>query len=206
MRLLKNAFIFLLVFIGRTDAEADTPMLWLPDVKNWLIWMDPDAGKDWRWEKGMTEDEMVGLHHWRTWVWASSRSWWWTGKPGMLQSMGSQRVEYDWETELNFFLYINCIVHLIWGLFPLLMWVTLRQKSSETKHSQFSLWEIYWLLNWLLLEFVFGWSLHDLWNSGIWLALSLDSMALSLIPSGTLSSQSRIFWTFLSILTLWKSR
>ena len=63
MRLLKNAFIFLLVFIGRTDAEADTPMLWLPAVKNWLIWMDPDAGKDWRWEKWMTEDEMVGWHH-----------------------------------------------------------------------------------------------------------------------------------------------
>jgi len=50
-----------LVFIGRTDAEAETPILWLPDVKNWLIWKDPDAGKDWRWEeKGMTEDEMVG--------------------------------------------------------------------------------------------------------------------------------------------------
>ena len=46
--------------------------------------------KEWR-QKGMTEDEMVGWHHW-TWVWASSGSWWWTGKPGMLQSMGSQRV------------------------------------------------------------------------------------------------------------------
>ena len=49
------------IFIGRTDAEADTPILWPPDVKNWLIWKDPDAGKDWRWEeKGMTENEMVG--------------------------------------------------------------------------------------------------------------------------------------------------
>ena len=53
------------IFIGRTDAEAETLILWLPDVKNWLIWKDPDAGKDWRWEeKGMTEDEMVGWHHW----------------------------------------------------------------------------------------------------------------------------------------------
>ena len=53
-----------LIFIGRTDAEADTPILWPPDVKNWLIWSDPDAGKDWRQqEKGMTEDEMVGWHH-----------------------------------------------------------------------------------------------------------------------------------------------
>ena len=49
------------MFIGRTDIEAETPILWLPDVKNWLIWKDPDAGKEWRWEeKGTTEDEMVG--------------------------------------------------------------------------------------------------------------------------------------------------
>ena len=53
-----------LIFIGRTDVEAETPILWPPDLKNWLIWKDPDAGKDWRWEKkGMTEDEMVGWHH-----------------------------------------------------------------------------------------------------------------------------------------------
>ena len=49
------------IFIGRTNAEAETPILWPPDVKNWL---HPDAGKDWRWEeKGKTEDEMVGWHH-----------------------------------------------------------------------------------------------------------------------------------------------
>ena len=52
------------MFIGRTDAEAETPILWPPDAKNGLIWKDPDAGKDWRQEeKGMTEDEMVGCHH-----------------------------------------------------------------------------------------------------------------------------------------------
>ena len=51
------------IFIGRTDAEAETLILWPPDVKNWLIWKDPDAGKDWRWEKGTTEDEMVGWYH-----------------------------------------------------------------------------------------------------------------------------------------------
>ena len=50
--------------IGRSDAEAETPVLWPPDVKNWLIGKDPDAGKDWgQEEKGMTEDEMVGWHH-----------------------------------------------------------------------------------------------------------------------------------------------
>ena len=53
------------VFIGRTDFEAETPILWPPDVKCWLIWKDPDTKKDWgQGEKGMTEDEMVGWHHW----------------------------------------------------------------------------------------------------------------------------------------------
>ena len=52
------------IFIGRTDAEAETPILWPPDVKNWLIGKDPDAGKDWgQEEKGTTEDEMVGWYH-----------------------------------------------------------------------------------------------------------------------------------------------
>ena len=52
------------MFIGRTNTEAETPIHWLPDVKNWLIWKDPDAGKDWRQEKkGTTEDEMAGWHH-----------------------------------------------------------------------------------------------------------------------------------------------
>ena len=53
------------IFIGKTDTEAETPELWPPDVKNWFIWKDPDAGKDWKQEeKGMTKDEMVGWHHW----------------------------------------------------------------------------------------------------------------------------------------------
>ena len=52
------------IFIGRTDVEVEAPIFWPPDVKNWLIWKDPDAGKDWgQEEKGTTEDEMVGWHH-----------------------------------------------------------------------------------------------------------------------------------------------
>ena len=52
------------IFIGRTDAEAETPIFWLPDVENWLIWKDPDSGKDWRREeKWTTEDDMVGWYH-----------------------------------------------------------------------------------------------------------------------------------------------
>ena len=94
------------MFIGRADAEAKTPTLWPPDAKNRLIWKDPDSGEDWRQEeKGTTEDKMVGwmasLTQW-TWVWVSSRSWWWTARPGVLQSMGSQSQTWlsDW-TELN---------------------------------------------------------------------------------------------------------
>ena len=74
---------------------------------------DPDAGKDWRREKkGTTEDEIVGWHptQW-TWVWASSRSWWWTGRPGLLQSWGSQRVGHDWVTELN---WTDALGSLLW--------------------------------------------------------------------------------------------
>ena len=53
------------IFLGKTDAEAETPILWPPNRKNWLIWKDPDAGKDWRREvKGMTKDEMFAWHHW----------------------------------------------------------------------------------------------------------------------------------------------
>ena len=81
----------------RTDAE--TSRLWPPDAKNWLVGKDPDAGTDWRWEeKGMTEDEMVWMAsptQW-TWVWVNSGSWWWTGRPGVLQFMGSKRVRHDW--------------------------------------------------------------------------------------------------------------
>ena len=95
------------IFIGRTDSEAEIPILRPPDVKSWLIWKHSDAGKYWRWEeKGTTEDEMVGWHHWRDgrWVWLGSGSWWWTGKPGVLRSMGSQSWTWlsDW-TENKYF-------------------------------------------------------------------------------------------------------
>ena len=85
---------------GRTDVEAVTPIPWPPDAKSWLTRKDPDAGKDWRWEeKGTTEEEMAGWHHWLDGhVWVSSESWWWTGRPGVLPSMGSQRVGPDWAT------------------------------------------------------------------------------------------------------------
>ena len=91
-------------FFGRTDAEAETPILWPPHVKSWLT-----RKKPWCWEGletgGKGDDR--GLYSWMasptrwTWVWVNSRSWWWTGRPGVLWFMGSQRVGQDWATELN---------------------------------------------------------------------------------------------------------
>ena len=82
------------IFIGRTDAEAETPILWPPDVKSWLIRKSPDPGKDWgQEEKGMTENKMVRWHHrlnGHEFCASSGSWWWWAGKPVMLQSMGSQ--------------------------------------------------------------------------------------------------------------------
>ena len=98
----------LLMFIGRTGAESEDPILWPSDVKSRLIRKDPNAGKDWRQEeKGNDrgwDGWMASPTQW-TWVWASSGSWWWTGKPGMMQPMGSQRVRHEWVTELNWYLY-----------------------------------------------------------------------------------------------------
>ena len=87
------------IFIGRTDAEAETPILWPPGAENWLIGKDPDAGKDWRREKGMTEDDMVGWHHL-----LNGHEFEWAPGDGdghrSLASMGSRRVGHDWATEL----------------------------------------------------------------------------------------------------------
>jgi len=101
------------IFIGRTDAKTETAILWPPDAKNWLIGKDLDAGKDWgQEEKGTTEDEMVeGHHRLNGHEFEQALGVGWTGRPDMLQSMGSQRVGHDWATELNWTLkYCNIVV------------------------------------------------------------------------------------------------
>ena len=107
------------IFTGRTDAEAETPRLWPPDVKNWLIWKDHDAGKDWRQEeKGMAEDEMVGWHHQldgmsvsKLWAFIMNKEAWWAVVSGVVKCWARLS---DW-TELN--LIISDINHLfIWLL------------------------------------------------------------------------------------------
>ena len=98
------------VFIGRTDPEAETPILWPPDAKSWLIWKDPDAGKDWgQGEKGMTEDEMVGWHHWLNRHEFEQTLGAGDGQGGLAccsQSMGSQRVRHDLATHQQQQMYI----------------------------------------------------------------------------------------------------
>ena len=90
------------ISIGRTDAEAEAPIFCPPDAKNWLIGKDHHPGKDWRQEeKGQTEVEMVGWHHQLN-GYEFERAlgrWWWTGRLGMLQSMGLQTVGHNWATE-----------------------------------------------------------------------------------------------------------
>ena len=92
------------MFIGRTDVVAETPILWPPDAQSWLMWKDPDAGKD---LKAGGEGDDRGWDGWMasptqwTWVWVDSGSCWWTGRPDVLQFMGSQRVRHEWAAELN---------------------------------------------------------------------------------------------------------
>ena len=127
------------IFIGRTDVEAETPVLWLPDVQNWLIWKDP-----WCWErlKAGGEGDYRGWDGWMasptrwTWVWVNSASWWWTGRPGMLQSMGSQRVRHNWATEMNWLNFRGFNLRPKSGLIPSflgLMWFFGGKKMLKSK-------------------------------------------------------------------------
>ena len=99
------------IFIGRTDFEAKNPILWPPDVKNWLIWKNPDAGKDWgQEEKGMTEDEMVGWHHWydgQAPVVGDRQ-----GSLACCSPWGSQRVRHDWATKFYLLKNIHIAIFL----------------------------------------------------------------------------------------------
>ena len=123
------------VFFGRNDAKAETPVLRPPHAKSWLIGKDCDAERDWgQEEKGMTEDEMAGWHHWlngREFE-VNSGSWWWTGRPGMLWFMGSQRVGHDWETELN------------WSI---IMWIKKNLRLSLNMDSSLYPFNISWLVS-----------------------------------------------------------
>ena len=125
------------IFIGRADAEAETPILWPPGGKELAHWKRP-----WCWERLKVGGEgdnrgwdcCMASPTWCTWVWASSGSWWWTGKTGMLQSMGSLRVRHDWETELNWLVNLDVALenlHLITfvNFFPSIIAFTVSRNS-----------------------------------------------------------------------------
>ena len=88
------------IFIGRTDAEAETPLFWPPDVKSWRLWCWERLKAGEEGDDGGWDGWMASPTQW-TWVWVNSGSWWWTGRPGMLQFMGLQRVGHNWASELN---------------------------------------------------------------------------------------------------------
>jgi len=121
------------ICIGRTDAEAETPLLWPPDAKNWLICKEK---RPWCWKRLKVGAEgenrgwdgwMASLTQW-TWVWVNSRIWWWTGRPSALQSIGSQRVRHTWVTELY-------LLHQLRKILSFLPWA-LPLPSNHHLHSQ----------------------------------------------------------------------
>ena len=140
------------VFFGRNDAKAETPVLWPPHEKSWLIGKDSDAGRDWgQEEKGITEDEIAGWHHrlnGREFE-LNSRRWWWTGRPDVLQFMGSQKVGHDWATELNWTELMgenritevgNYLMCIFWGAPKSLQMVTAAMKLKDSCSLEEKLW------------------------------------------------------------------
>ena len=107
------------VFIGRTEVEAETNTLatWCEELTHWK--------RPWCWERLRAggEGDDRGWDGWMAWVWVNSGSWWWTGRPGVLQFMGLQRVRHDWATQLNWTGYLNFLYQPIYWLFPIFYWI-----------------------------------------------------------------------------------
>ena len=131
------------VFIGRTDTEAETPILWPPHAEL-THWKRP-----WCWEglEAGGEGDDRGRDGWMAsptqciWVWVNSRSWWWTGRPGVLQFMGSQRVGHDWATELNW-MFLAVLIHY----WQILIFFSFLQSENVSISSLF--WKyFYWIFN-----------------------------------------------------------
>ena len=135
------------MFIGRTDIEAETPVLRPLDVKSWLIWKDPDAGKDWgQEEKGMTEDGMVGWHHW-----LNGHGFVWT--PGIGDGQGGLACCGSWVTRSRTWLsnwteleVLTCCFHSSYTILPFHQLhqtkMLLHSKSNNQKWKESTEWDI----------------------------------------------------------------
>ena len=132
-------------FFGRNDAKAEAPVLWAPHAKSWLIGKDSDAGRDWG-AGGEGDDRgwdgwMASPTRWK-WVWVNSGSWWWTGRPGVLRFMGSQRTEL---TELNW-----CAFRFLSLPLPALQWQCWAgtQPKEQTGRQRFKLFSTLSQVSW----------------------------------------------------------
>ena len=177
------------VFIGRTDVEAETPILWPPDAKSWLIWEDPDAGRDWgQEEKGTTEDEMAGWHHqldghefgWTPGVGNGQGGLACCGSWGRKESDTTERLNW---TELNS-LWVNWVIFL--HILP--------ELSPEAAFSWWPSWRLGLLHPWAFLPgfFLALWSQNqegkDTGYKGIW-DLGSETCTISLfVPASELAS------------------
>ena len=134
-------------FFGRNDAKAETPVLWPPHVKSWLIgkrlwcWegLGPGGeGDDWGWDGWM-----ASLTRW-TRVWVNSRSWWWTGRPGVLRFMGSQRVRHDSDwTELNLVKFCSFIFFCLLKYRYILLYLTHNVSGAQQGDSVIQIQKYY---------------------------------------------------------------
>ena len=130
------------VFIGRTDVEAETPILWPPDAESWLNWKDLDAGKDYRRRRGRRRMRWLdGITYSMDMSLSKLREWWWTGRPGMLQFMGSQRIGHNLVTELNWLSFLK---------FPGGSVVRICLQCRRRRRHEFDLWvrNIPWTRKW----------------------------------------------------------
>ena len=180
------------IFIGRTDAEAEAPILWPPHVKSPLIGKDPDAGKDWgQGEKWVTDSWMASPTQW-TWVWTNSGRQWRTGNPGVPRSTGLQTVGHNWEAEQHMFLSFSFLNsgHLFssWAIIhvhPMVFFIVNTLGKNRTgRRGWTQLWlNPHSLENWVFVHLSFTKRLHyDPIYLGVFLCVSLWVCAVRLWP------------------------
>ena len=174
-------------FFGRNDAKAETPILWPPHMKSWLIGKDSDAGRDWEGGEGDDRgwDGWMASPTWWTWVWVNSRSWWWTGSPGVLRFMGLQRVGHDWASELNW------VVSHWWKMPSLVHWGLLTGFSNWSILSHWDSWKFnrcIWFENWMAL---WDYVIHSLSHLDLSCRLSLGLQNLGTGPKLLIADSGR---------------